>query len=132
MRPDHRPPSEDSPSKAVVAVEFRATGERDFAAVVSLHGEHDITTAPEVKQTIASIAGNVLVDLSACEFIDSSVIGVLIGGSRDLEREGRFLEIVVPPENESVARTLDVVRMRDLVVVHPVSPRIDSAGSDSE
>lgn len=132
MRPDHSPRNEDSPPKAVVAVELRAAGDRDFAAVVSLHGEHDITTAPEVKQTIGSIDGNVLVDLSACEFIDSAVIGVLIGGSRDLEREGRFLEIVVPPENQTVARTLDVVRMADLVVVHPVSPRIDSDGRDFE
>jgi len=48
-----------------------------------------------------------LVDLTECSFIDSTIIEVLIGNAKDLEREGHFLEIVAPPEKGVIARTLE-------------------------
>ena len=94
-----------------------------------LRGEHDLSTAPEVRATLGSISGSVLVDLSDCAFIDSTVIGALIAVSQELEREGHVLELYVPPENRAVSRTLEVTRMGDLVVVHSTSPvaRADDA-----
>jgi anti-anti-sigma factor len=126
--PEHTEPDEGRFPEPIVDVELRPAHERPFSAVVSLRGEHDLATAGEVEQTIRAIDGNVLVDLSDCSFIDSSVIGVLFAANQGLEREGRYLEVVVPPANANVARTLALVRMRDVIVVHGVRPSLD-AGS---
>jgi anti-anti-sigma factor len=126
--PEHTEPNERRFPEPVVHVELRPAHERPFSAIVSLRGEHDLATADEVEQTIRAIDGNVLVDLSDCTFIDSTVIGVLFAANQGLERDGRYLEIVVPPANTNVVRTLELVQMRDVIVVHGVRP---SLGSDS-
>jgi len=53
------------------------------------------------------------------------VIGVLFARNADLERTGRFLEVVVPRANVTVSRTLELVRMRYVIVVHDVRPSHD-------
>ncbi|MDX6510544.1 MAG: hypothetical protein QOE36_48 [Gaiellaceae bacterium] len=126
MRPGPSP-ARGTSSEPAVEVEARPGREHGFAAVVKLRGEHDLVTAPEVRATIASISGNVLVDLSECAFIDSSVIGALIMTSKELERDGHLLELFVPAANETVARTLEVTRIRDLVIVHSARPLGDDA-----
>jgi anti-anti-sigma factor len=105
-----------------IAVELRPARAPGFAALVTLSGEHDLATRDELGSTLAPIAGNVLVDLSPCEFIDSSVIGVLIGKSADLTREGHRLELVVPAANSVVTRFVDVVGLRSLMPVHDGLP----------
>jgi anti-anti-sigma factor len=122
MRPEWSMPDEGRAYRTVIDVELRPEDERAFAAIVSLRGEHDLATATEVSDAISAIDGNVLVDLTDCSFLDSTVIGVLFARNLDLERAGSFLEVVVPPANASVARTLELVRMRDAIVVHEVRP----------
>jgi anti-anti-sigma factor len=122
MEPESTSPRRGEPSDAVVDVELVPDGVRGFAATVSLRGEHDLASAAEVTRAIGAIAGNVLVDLTECSFIDSTIIEVLIGNAKNLEREGHFLEIVAPPENSVIARTLEIVGMRDVVVVHAARP----------
>jgi anti-anti-sigma regulatory factor len=58
-----------------------------FAAIVLLLGEDDVTTADLVGETIDRVEGSVLVDLSECSFIDST-IGKLIATAQTLERRG--------------------------------------------
>jgi anti-anti-sigma factor len=117
MRPDAVPRGGTSPSASRIEV-VRPAARSAFAAIVMLRGEHDLATSGQVSETIGSIAGNVLVDLSDCAFIDSTVIGALIRTSKDLKSDGHVLEIVAPPANETITRTLEVVRLRDLIVVH--------------
>jgi len=56
----------------------------DDAYVIALSGEVDLYTAPEFKQqlldVIAKGAKTVVVDFSNTTFIDSTTIGVLVGG----------------------------------------------------
>jgi anti-anti-sigma factor len=122
MEPESTSPRRGEPSDAVVDVELLPAGVRGFAAIVSLRGEHDLASAAEVARAIGAISGNVLVDLTDCSFIDSTIIEALIGNAKDLEREGHFLEIVAPPENSVIVRTLEIVGMRDVLVVHPARP----------
>ncbi|MDX6402111.1 MAG: hypothetical protein QOF27_2717 [Gaiellaceae bacterium] len=132
MGPDAGTPEEGSFSEPTVHVELGPRREREFAAVVSLRGDHDLATASQVSDAIRSVEGNVLVDLSQCTFLDSTVIGVLFATNQELEGSGRFLEIVAPRENGRIARTLELVRMRDVIVVHEARPGLDledSAGA---
>lgn len=129
MGPDSSMPDESRVPQAVIEVQLSPEHERTFAAIVSLRGEHDLATAAELSDAIGAIDGNVLIDLSDCSFLDSTVIGVLFARNLDLERTGAFLEVVVPRANTGVARTLELVRMRDAIVVHEVHPSRDAERS---
>jgi hypothetical protein len=55
------------------------------------------------------------------------VIGSLIAAFQELEREGYTLSLVVPPENENITRVLEIVRIGELIPIHPRVPSRDSA-----
>lgn len=78
----------------------------ESAWLVALAGEHDLSTAPEVRRAIDAAArpgSTVILDLSATTFIDSSVIGEIVDGVRDGE-----LVVVAVPGTEP-RRVLDIV-----------------------
>jgi anti-sigma B factor antagonist len=71
--------------------------------VVALAGEIDMYTAPDVKREFGDAidlgARRLIVDLTATTFIDSTMLGVLIGAQKRLrEREGT-LAIVASDRN---------------------------------
>jgi anti-anti-sigma factor len=109
-----------------IDVELSPVQTPGYAAVVSLGGEHDLATSDELGATLEPIFGNVLVDLTRCSFMDSSVIRVLLAKLTDLKREGRRLDLVVPRDNASISRLVDVVGMRGLLTVHERLP-LDAA-----
>jgi anti-anti-sigma factor len=117
------------PTLPAIEVELRSVRAAAYAAIVTLLGEHDISTSPELRATLAPLDGNVLLDLSACEYIDSTVIGVVLAKSGDLAREGRRLELVVPAANGSVTRVVDIVGLRTLMTVHDRMPTADATAA---
>jgi anti-sigma B factor antagonist len=82
-----------------VATEQVAPG----AYVVSLKGEVDLYTAPEFKQqlldVIAQGAHEVIVDFTGTTFIDSTTLGVLVGGVKRLRPAGGQLSLVCSDRN---------------------------------
>jgi anti-anti-sigma factor len=120
MLPDSTDSEDKTPSP--IELELRPAGS-PFAAIIALCGEHDLATAPEITQTLTSIHGNVLLDLSRCEFLDSSAIAAVIAGAKTLEREGFSLELLVPPANATISRTLQVSGVDGLLLVHPARPQ---------
>ena len=100
MGPDSSVPDEGArthgATEPAVHVEQRPGFTRGFAAIVALRGEHDIATAAEASAALGAVEGNVLVDLSDCTFLDSTVIGVLFVRNEELARDGCRLEVLVP------------------------------------
>jgi anti-anti-sigma factor len=113
----------NDPSWPAVEVELRPARAPGYAALVALVGEHDVATADEFGDALAALDGDILVDLSDCSFIDSTVIGVLLARASKLRRDGRRVELVVPPANVTIARVLAIVRVDTVLVVHPELPR---------
>jgi anti-anti-sigma factor len=103
-----------------VGVELRPTSEPEFAAVVRLCGEHDLATSDEVRDAIEPISGNVLVDLSECAFIHSTVLSVLLAASKKAKREGHRIELLVTGANTGIARVLQVSGIETLIGVRRV------------
>ena len=71
--------------------------------VISLGGEVDLYTAPEFKQQLLEVVGqggtNVVVDLTKTTFIDSTTLGVLVGGVKRLRPNGGQLSLVCSDRN---------------------------------
>jgi anti-anti-sigma factor len=99
-----------------IAADFPEAG----IAVVTLFGEHDLTSKQRLTEAIAraSVRTGVLVDLSPCTFIDSTVIGLLfLARGQHAERGGR-LELVIPPSAATVARVAELTLLGELVPIH--------------
>ncbi|MDX6631009.1 MAG: hypothetical protein QOH00_3255 [Gaiellales bacterium] len=88
--------------------------------VVTLRGEHDLSTQPVLARALALAAAysNVVVDLSECAFIDSTVIKELIRTSKTVRAGGDQLILVIPPEQAQVARIAKIVRLGEIFEVH--------------
>ncbi|HYZ19713.1 MAG TPA: STAS domain-containing protein [Gaiellaceae bacterium] len=75
----------------------------DATFVIALAGEVDLYTAPEFKQqlldVIAKGAKNVVVDFSDTTFIDSTTLGVLVGGVKRLRGQDGQLSLVCSDRN---------------------------------
>ncbi|RJQ45224.1 MAG: anti-sigma factor antagonist [Gaiellales bacterium] len=75
----------------------------DGAAVITVAGELDLYTAPRLKENLVSIidggALRIVIDMSAVHFIDSSALGVLIGGVKRLKPSDGRLVLVSVDEN---------------------------------
>jgi anti-sigma B factor antagonist len=73
------------------------------AFVIALSGEVDLYTAPEFKQQLLDVIGRggkeLVVDLSDTTFIDSTTLGVLVGGVKRLRPNGGQLTLVCSDRN---------------------------------
>jgi anti-anti-sigma factor len=106
------------PELSSIEVEIRPPRTPAFAAIVKLCGKHDLATSARIRETLAPIYGDVLVDLSDCTFLDSSVLNVFMLDSHERGHEGQHIEILVPAINVSVTRTLQVSGVTQLLTVH--------------
>src|SRR4051812_8126529 len=98
-----------------VITDRRQTG--DYAAIVALHGEHDLATSEAMRVALWPLFGRVLVDLTSCEFIDSTIISLLIRKARGLERAGHLLELRLTPDS-TIARTIHVAGVERVLTIH--------------
>ena len=100
---------------------------RDGACYITLNGEVDVYTAPRLKESlveqIESGCVNVLVDLEGVGFIDSSGLGVLVGGMRRAKEGGGTIRLVC--NRESI---LKIFRITGLDRVFPIFGTVQEAG----
>ena len=73
------------------------------AYVIARAGEVDLYTAPEFKEQLLQVIGrgakDVVVDFSDTTFIDSTTLGVLVGGVKRLRPNGGQLSLVCSDRN---------------------------------
>jgi anti-sigma B factor antagonist len=107
----------------------------DDVTVVVVEGEHDIYTAPTLRDRLEEAlerGGGVVVDLTGATFVDSSVLGALLEARRRAHEGGLAYVVCVGDQVEpSVRRILDIT---GLVPVLPVvvgrEAAIETARSD--
>ena len=101
--------------------------------LVVLSGEHDLTSADELRQTFdqsLSRCDHLIVDLSAAEFIDSTTIRVLMETRKHaIERDREFT--VVLGTAAIVERALEISGILTLVNVVPTVERALADSVDS-
>lgn len=80
------------------------------ASRIDLEGEVDVYTAPQLKQQIISLLDSgvrhMTVDLSRVEYLDSTALGVLIGGLKRLRERDGTLDLICP--NSRIRRIFEI------------------------
>lgn len=111
----------------MIPAPFEATAAQleDGIRVIAVRGELDLSTAPDLEGPLddAISSGNVsmLVDLSECEFIDSTGIALIVRAWQQLDRdaegagEGR---VVICSYNDQVRRVLDITGLQRSISIH--------------
>ncbi len=99
-----------------------ATEELDSGAhVVSVMGEVDLATAPALEQTLLGVAddrtGDVIVDLTACSFLDSWGLRALLATRGRLEDSNRRPALVL--SNPSLLRLFQITQFDELFEIYP-------------
>ena len=85
--------------------------------MVVLEGEHDLATAQSVRARIAEAGDQgVVVDLRPTQFVDSSILGVLVeAAKRAEERECGFAIVLDENANAAVRRVFEVTGLAALL-----------------
>jgi anti-sigma B factor antagonist len=94
---------------------------RDGYVVGRISGEVDMSNATYVReQLLASMPNDALalvLDLSACRYVDSAAIEVVFELSRRLRRRRQELRIVVPPDSP-LRRVIELTEVHTAAPVH--------------
>jgi anti-sigma B factor antagonist len=100
-------------------------------AVIDLKGEVDLYTAPEFKQHLVDVieqgALNVVVDFSDTTFIDSTTLGVLVGGVKRLRPGGGQLLLVCDDRN--IIKIFEITGLHRVFDIHATREEALAAAS---
>ena len=91
------------------------------AAIVVLGGDHDVASRAAITEAFA-VAGtdrDLLVDLTECTFVDSTIIKLLLHTMRSLEEHDARLELVIDSDPRGhVARVAELMGIADVIPTH--------------
>ncbi|MBK6872992.1 MAG: STAS domain-containing protein [Kineosporiaceae bacterium] len=111
-----------------LSVTSRQEGDR---SVVSVVGEIDVYTAPALRERINDLvaAGHyrLVVDLSSVDFLDSTGLGVLVGGLNRVRTQDGSLHLVCTQE-----KILKVFQITGLTKVFPIHASLADALAASD
>jgi anti-sigma B factor antagonist len=108
-------------------------GEGSYA--ISLAGEVDLYTAPEFKQQLLEVISqggkNVIVDFSDTTFIDSTTLGVLVGGVKRLRSNDGQLSLVCSDRN--ITKIFEITGLDRVFTIYATrGEAVDAIGSPGQ
>jgi anti-anti-sigma factor len=88
--------------------------------IATLRGEHDLATKAALSDALARAGEHscLLVDLGACTFLDSTVIGLIVATCQRMWERDRRLELVIPREAETIRRVMKVAGLTTFLTIH--------------
>jgi anti-anti-sigma factor len=89
---------------------------------ISVRGELDLSTAPELEgpltDAVENDAGSLLIDLTSCEFIDSTGIALIVRAWQRLDSGGDGRSLAICSQNDQVRRVLEITGLELSIPVH--------------
>jgi anti-sigma B factor antagonist len=102
------------------------TRQADGKTIVSVGGEIDVYTAPKLRDKISELVAtgsyDLVVDMQAVEFLDSTGLGVLVGGLKKVRAHDGSLRLVCNQD-----RLLKIFRITGLAKVFVIHETADDA-----
>jgi anti-sigma B factor antagonist len=103
----------------------RAVGD---CMVVEVGGEIDVYTAPRLREKLVELVADgqyhLIIDMEHVDFLDSTGLGVLVGGLKRVRTNDGSLRIVCTQE-----RLLKIFRITGLTKVFPIHDTVDEAAA---
>jgi anti-sigma B factor antagonist len=103
-----------------------ATRDEDGRTVVGIAGEIDVYTAPTLREHLSGLVADgkyhLVLDLEQVAFLDSTGLGVLVGGLKRVRAHEGSLQLVCTQE-----RILKVFRITGLTKVFPIHGSVPDA-----
>jgi anti-sigma B factor antagonist len=100
--------------------------EQGGRTVVEVGGEIDVYTAPVLRERLNDLVGegrhDLVVDMEKVDFLDSTGLGVLVGGLKRVRSHDGSLHLVCTQE-----KILKVFRITGLTKVFPIHDSVDAA-----
>jgi anti-sigma B factor antagonist len=99
-------------------------------ALLTITGEHDLSTAPELRRRLEEVLSEgtgVVVDLSRATFIDSSILGVILDAKRRAAEAKVGYAVLHTNGADPVDRLLEVTGLREELPVHTAREAATSA-----
>lgn len=97
--------------------------DHDGTPVLSVEGEVDVSTAPELRERLLALAERgktvAVVDLSAVSFVDSTALGVLVSGVKRMRNAGGDLRLVVTQPR--IAKVFEITGLTDVFRIFPTA-----------
>jgi anti-sigma B factor antagonist len=101
----------------------RVEGDR---TVVVVGGEIDVYTAPKLREHLIDLVSggsyNLIIDMENVDFLDSTGLGVLVGGLKRVRSHEGSLNLVCTQD-----RILKIFRITGLTKVFPIHATVDEA-----
>jgi len=101
----------------------RVEGDR---TVVVVGGEIDVYTAPKLREHLIDLVSggsyNLIIDMESVDFLDSTGLGVLVGGLKRVRSHEGSLNLVCTQD-----RILKIFRITGLTKVFPIHATVDEA-----
>lgn len=95
------------------------TSEKDLP-IIGLEGEVDVYTAPQLKQQMIVLleqgAREIVVDLTKVDYLDSTALGVLIGGLKRLRENDGNLMLICP--SARIRRVFEITGLDKIFDIH--------------
>jgi anti-sigma B factor antagonist len=106
--------------------QLETIGPSGDCAVLKVTGEVDVYTAPMLRERIQDLAAkgvvHIIADMSQMDFLDSTGLGVLVGGLKRLrEHDGSLTPVI------STARILKILQITGLTSVLPPQSTVSAA-----
>jgi len=102
------------------------TREAEGRTVVSVAGEIDVYTAPRLREEITELVAagtyDIVIDMSEVEFLDSTGLGVLVGGLKKVRAHDGSLHLVCNQD-----RLLKIFRITGLAKVFVIHDTAEAA-----
>jgi len=93
--------------------------ERDGFAVLAVSGEVDVATVPRLREQlhglVAQGSNKIIVNLDAVDFLDSTGLGVLVGGLKKVRAHDGSMELICSQD-----RLLKIFRITGLAKVFTI------------
>ncbi|TDC45469.1 anti-sigma factor antagonist [Jiangella ureilytica] len=100
-------------------------------SVVAVGGEIDVYTAPRLRDQLVELVDSghyhIVVDMREVEFLDSTGLGVLVGGLKRVGQHDGSLRLVCNQE-----RILKIFRITGLTKVFPIHETLEEAVAATE
>jgi anti-sigma B factor antagonist len=106
-----------------LSLDSRSQGEH---TVVRIAGEIDVYTAPKLREALIDLVNDghyhLIIDVEGVEFLDSTGLGVLVGGLKRVRAHNGSLAVVCTQE-----RLLKIFRITGLTKVFSIRESVDAA-----